>query len=167
MLYKKFLIYSILLALSCFSAARAFADDDEDDGDGIGQTIHIETRFHSFAGKPSWLLIIRDLDHDQNIPYLFDVTRGENTWVAFTYSHHYLITVSNMQFSPYHTYPYRMYPYTSSKINNFCHLESRGHILRNESLYVTLSGDLSPNTGTFHCHVSHYRDADFPIANTA
>lgn len=130
----------------------------EEDGDGIGQTIQINTRLRSFVGKPSWLIIVRDVDHGQNIPYMFDIRTGDNAWVIPTYSNNYLITVSNMQFAPYRFYPYRMYPYTSARINNFCHLESR-HIHRNESLSITIEGKLTPNTNSFSCHVTHFRNS--------
>ena len=155
MLNTKFTLCLSLLLLS-FSAHAA--------DDGLGQTIQIHTRFHSFVGKPSWLIIIRDVDNGQNIPYVFDVKRGENVWVALTYSRNYMITVSNLQFSPYHVYPNRENPYTSTKINNFCNLESHGHIIRGESLYITLEGNLTPYN-TYECHVSSYRDTNFTIAS--
>ena len=136
----------ILIAL-CFAFSICKADDD-----GLGQTIQIYTRFHSFVGKPSWLLIIRDLDHGQNIPYLYDIKRGDNFWLAFTFGSNYLITVSNLQFGPY-----------PRKINNFCNLESNGQIIRGQSLYITINGDLSPNTNTFSCHVLKYADSNFTI----
>ena len=154
---------ALFFILSC--AVSLYAEVSHAQGDGVGQIIQINTRFRSFVGRPSWLLIIRDLDHDQNIPYVFDVNRGQNTWTAVTYSHNYLISVSNLQFSPYHNYPNRMYPYTSAKINNFCHLESNGHIYRNESIYVTLSGNLTPNTNTYTCHVSRHKEPNFVVVS--
>lgn len=128
------------------------------ENDGLGQTIQINTRFHSFVGKPSWLLIIRDIDHGQNIPYLYDISKGDNFWLAFTYGRNYLITVSNLQFSPY-----RYNPYGTKKINDFCHLESNGRIIRGESMIITINGDLSPETDTFTCHVLKYTDSHFIV----
>jgi hypothetical protein len=125
--------------------------------DSLGQTIQISTRLHSFVGRPSWLLIIRDVDNGQNIPYIFDFKRGENTWVALTYGRNYLITVSQLQFAPYHNNPYKENPYTQKTINNFCQLESHGRIIRGESLVITIEGHLSPYN-SYECHVSSYRE---------
>lgn len=135
----------------------AFAQTD---GDGLGQTIQIYTQLHSFVGKPTWLLIIRDVDHGQIIPYLYDIRRGDNTWLAFTYSRNYLISVSNLQFSPYRRDPFR-----SKKINNFCHLESQGQIIHGESMMIRITGDLSPNTHSFRCIVTRFPDTSFIIVN--
>src|SRR3990167_6617454 len=129
------------------------------DADSLGQTIQIYTRLRSFVGKPSWLLIIRDIDHGQNIPYLYDISRGNNFWLAFTYGRNYMITVSSMQFAPYRRYPWR-----KKIISNFCNLESNGHIIRGESLYITIKGDLSPFGDGYTCHVSQYADANFSVA---
>lgn len=130
-------------------------------GNALGQVIQINTRFHYFIGNPSWALIIRDLDHNQNMPYLFDITRGENHWVVFTYGNHYLIEVSKLQIE---TYQPGFNTYKQHKINDFCHLESRGRIIRGESMYITIEGDLTPNTNTFSCQVSIYPDSHFFIA---
>ena len=159
MLNKKLIVCLILFLQCTVHASLSYAQT----GDGIGQTIQIYTRFHSFVGQPSWLLIIRDVDHGQNIPYLFDIKKGDNMWVAMTFSRNYLITVSSLQFSPYRMYPNRNYPrtYSSAKINNFCGLESNGSIIRDESLYIVLSGDLTPNRDRFTCHVSRYKDMNF------
>ncbi|MBV9575893.1 MAG: hypothetical protein JO149_04660 [Gammaproteobacteria bacterium] len=128
--------------------------------DGLGQIIQIQTRFHSFVGKPTWLLIIRDLDHNQNIPYWFQIRRGENTWIAFTHSRNYLIVASNLQFETYQAKENR---YKKYKINNFCQLQSFGKIQRGTSLSIFISGHLSPNTDTFSCQTSTYQDANFSI----
>jgi hypothetical protein len=140
-----------------FVSLRVFAQAE----DGVGQTIQITTRFHSLAGKPSWLLEIRDLDHDQNIPYIYDITQGDNFWLVFTYGHHYLITASTMQFAPYRSNPYR-----TKVTHDFCHLESHGTIARGESLSVNISGDLSPNTGGYTCNVTRFKDSNFSVPST-
>jgi hypothetical protein len=127
-----------------------------------GQTIQIYTRFHSFIGKPSWLIIIRDIDHNQNMPYLLDITRGDNFWVLSTYSRNYLITVSNLQIS---TYKPRCNDYGLHKIMNFCHLESAGRIIHGESLYITVDGDLSNNPDEVTCNVSKFADSNFTIVS--
>jgi len=145
----------ILLSLT---ASWSYAQVDVD---GLGQTIQINTYLHSYVGNPSWTLIIRDLDHDQNVPYLFDVTSGENHWVALTYGRNYLITVSNLSIE---TYRERRNTYRQYKLNDFCDIESNGRIIRGESMYITIEGDLSPDTSTFSCHVSTYPDGNFSIA---
>ena len=146
----------LYLVLFIFLTPASYADEDNE---GFGQTIQIYTRLHSFVGKPSWLLIIRDIDNNENILYLLDFKRGKNFWVAFTYGRNYLITVSELQFSPY-----RRDPYHIKKIKNFCQLESWGRIIRGKSLYITINGELTPNTDTFSCHVSRYADSNFTIA---
>jgi len=153
---KKRLLSDLVILLSLFlSASYVYAQDDDD---GMGQTVQIYTYLHSFVGKPSWLLIIRDLDHNQNIPYLFDMTKGDNYWVAPTYSRNYLITVSNLQME---TYRSRYNTFKLYTIPNFCHLESNGRIIRGESIYVTIQGDLSPNTSSYDCHIAKYADSHF------
>lgn len=154
MLNKIVIICLSTLASLCLSISLSHAQPDNE----LGQSIQIYTRFHSYVGRPSWLLVIRDLDHDQNIPYIYDVSRGDNFWLAFTYGRNYLITTSRMYFSPYRTNPYN-----SKRINNFCNLESNGRIIRGESLYITINGDLSPNANTFTCHISSYPNSNFTV----
>lgn len=129
---------------------------------GLGQTIQITTRFKSFIGHPTWLIIIRDLDNNQNLPYLFDISRNDNFWVAFSYSHRYLITASTLQIE---TYRSRQNKYGNYKINNFCNLESNGRILRGESLFVTVTGSLTSNANSVRCHVSSFKDPSFTVVN--
>lgn len=143
----------------CLLAPATFAQTGND---GLGQTIQIHTRLHSFVGKPSWLIIVRDIDHNQNIPYVFDIQRGNNFWVIMTYARNYLITVSKLQFSPY-----RRNPYNSKTINNFCQLESRGAVIKGESIFVTIDGDLTPNQDTFSCNVARYANTSFTVAPPA
>jgi hypothetical protein len=141
----------------CFISTFSHAQSD---GDGIGRVIKIQTRLHSFVGKPQWLLIIRDLDHNQNIPHLYDIRKGDNHWVAFTYGQNYLITVSNLQFNTYKGSDNR---FKSFKIKNFCNLQSFGSINRSVSMDILITGDLSANTATYTCHVSKYRDTNFTV----
>jgi hypothetical protein len=159
MLNKNLIKCLLMTTFLCIPSTLAYAQGGED---GLGQTIQITTRFSSFVGKPSWLFIIRDLDHDQNIPYFFEIKRGDNFWLAFTYSRNYLISVSNMQIE---TYQSRYNKFKNYKISNFCHLESNGHILKGESVFVTIGGDLTPNSDTYTCHVSKYKDVSFPIVS--
>jgi hypothetical protein len=122
--------------------------------DGFGAMLQIYTRLHSFIGKPSWLLVIRDEDHDQVIPYVFDIERGQNVWLAFTYSTHYQIVASTLQIGTYQSNGNNYAQYT---INDFCHLESGSFVIQGESMYISLEGDLSPDPRTYTCRVSRYR----------
>ena len=123
--------------------------------ESIGQFIQIETQLDTFVGKPSWLIIIRDIDHNQVIPYLFDIRRGNNVWVAMTYSKHYLITVSSLQIE---TYQSRYNTFKNVRLKNFCHLESNGRIIRGESMRIRLVGNLSPDRAASRCIVTRYPD---------
>lgn len=156
---KNKLFYRLCLFITLYIAAFSNYAQQLGDNNGLGQTIQIYTQLHSFVGKPSWLLIIRDVDNGQNIPYLYDIERGNNFWLAFTYGRNYLITVSSMQFAPYRRFPDR-----KKIVNNFCNLESNGHIIRGESLYITIAGDLSPFGDGYTCHVSRFADTNFAIA---
>lgn len=140
----------ILALLACLViTSSAMADPDD-----FGQTIQIYTQLKSFVGRPSWLLIIRDIDHNQNIPYMYDFEKGDNFWLAFTFGRNYLITASRLVFNPY----------TNKKISNFCGLESNGRIMRGQSLYITIIGKLTPNTDSYNCSVLSYQDSNFAIA---
>lgn len=121
--------------------------------DNIGQTIQIHTQLSDFKGKPSWLLIIRDIDHNQNIPYLYDFTGNNNYWAVLTYGKNYLITASEMSFSP-----------SGRKIKNFCGLESMGQIQRGVSMSIYISGKLTPNPDTTICNITKFTDPNFSIA---
>jgi hypothetical protein len=149
MLMKKWIARSLGIGVLLFlTAPTCFADPD-----GLGQTIQIYTQLKSYYGKPTWLLIIRDIDNNQNLPYVYDFEQGDNFWLAFTFGRNYLITASRLTFNPH----------VGKRINNFCGLESNGRILRGESLYVTLQGNLTPNTNTFTCSVLRYTDSNFTI----
>ncbi len=146
MKYRCLLLTCLLTLVSPFT----FANPDEDN---FGQTIQINTQLHSYLGQPSWLLVIRDLDHGQNIPYLYDFQGGQNFWLAFTYGRNYLITASTLTFNPY-----------GKTVNNFCGLESRGRIIRGQSLFITLRGDLIPHSTTFQCNLMKVNDDNFTLA---
>lgn len=148
------LIGLTLLGLISFYSYPLYAQSDS-----LGQSIQIYTRLHSFVGRPSWLLVIRDIDNGQNIPYVYDFYHGNNFWLAFTFSRNYLITASTLSFSPYSRDPDK-----TKVIHNFCHLESQGLISHGQSLTIQISGDLSPNPSTFICNVARYNDSNFYIA---
>ena len=136
-----------LAAVSSFILAQPIDD--------FGQTIKIRTNLRSWAGSPTWLLIIRDVDHNQVIPYMFDISKGANFWVAFSYSNNYLVTVSELTFHPY-----------ERKIRNFCNLESMGAIQRGTSMDVHIQGNLTQNTDTFTCNVLKYTEPSFTISTS-
>lgn len=121
--------------------------------DNFGETIQISTHLHSYRDQPSWLLIIRDIDHGQVIPYIFDINSVSNSWIAFTYGRNYVITVSEMQFSP-----------SGKTTKNFCNLESLGAIQRSVSMSVHISGKLTPNSGSYSCNVTKFKDSNFDIS---
>lgn len=153
-LIKRLALYLGMSLAPCVAAAQMA------DNDGLGQTIQINTRFHSFVDKASWLIIIRDIDRGRVFPYVYDITNGQNTWLIFTYSTNYLITVSRMQFG---TYRARYNDFRKYMTKDFCHLESHGRIIRNQSMTINIEGDLTPNTGDYACYVSSYADTRFPI----
>lgn len=142
-----------------FFISNVFAD-----GEGVGQTIQIYTRLKSFVGKPTWSLIIRDVDNHQNLPYLFDIRRGHDFWLAFIPGRNYLIISSKLQISSYVASCNRFKKYTT---NNFCHLETRGRIIRGDSMRITIEGNLSPNTDAYTCHVMQFPSPSFTIVRPA
>lgn len=153
---KKLIIFAcMLLNLIIFTTTTAQSNNT-----GPGQSIQITTRLTSFVGRPSWLLVIRDIDSNQNLPYIFNFTENDNFWLAFTVGRNYFVMASTLQFSPYKRDPYR-----SKRIDNFCQLESNGRVLRGESIFVTLTGKLTPNTDTYQCTVSRYNDANFTVTD--
>jgi hypothetical protein len=151
MLIKKWMCYIGIGICVCWHAV-CFA---ESSASGLGQTIQIQTRLHSFVGHPTWLLIIRDLDSGQNIPYLYDIKRGQNYWLAFTYGRNYLITVSNLKIN---TYKSNYNDFASYEIKDFCHLESNGRIIRGESMYITIQGDLTRDPESVSCQVTRFAE---------
>jgi hypothetical protein len=116
-----------------------------------GQTLQINTYLNSLIGYPSWTLIIRDAESERVLPYLFEFTDTNHFWIAFTTSRSYIVTASTLKWGPY------------AIIHNFCHLENG--LLTNQSMIITLKGELSPNLHSFKCKVQKYSDAPFPIVN--
>ena len=158
---SKKLAFSMLLFLSLLAPTT-----HAQNGDGLGQTIQINTQLDSYVGRPAWLIVIRDIDNDQNIPYIFNFNTENNFWLVMTYGRNYVVTASELQFSPYRTYPKKFHAdfYSERKIHNFCGLQSGGRIMHGESMYVLLRGKLTPNTNTYSCHVSQFRDSNFSVA---
>lgn len=136
------LILIFLLSFShCLTAAQQY----------LGQTLQVYTHFTSVVGKPTWLLTIRDEQSGQVLPYIFDIRNNNNFWVAFTAGHTYRVTISSLDFGPY------------AKIKNFCHLENG--IITRKSMWITLSGELSPDPNRVRCHVTKYQSIPPPTIN--
>ncbi|OGT45915.1 MAG: hypothetical protein A3E83_02410 [Gammaproteobacteria bacterium RIFCSPHIGHO2_12_FULL_41_20] len=135
-------IIGLTLYLNPISYAQAI--------DNFGQTVQIYTHFSEIIGKPSWLLVIYDVDTNQVLPYMFDITELDNFWVAFSFSRNYRIAASTLRFFPFPT-----------SIHNFCHLEDG--VVSGQSFYVTLSGPLTPNRRLIHCQVMRYPNSQFTI----
>ena len=154
---KKWLFFMIFFIAASIPLAVFSLPDD-----GLGQTIQIQTQLRSYVGNPTWMLLIRDIDHNQNIPYLFDIQSGENSWIALTYGQNYLILASRLQFP---TYQSRYNEFKSYRINNFCNLESYGRIIRRRSLQILVSGDLQPNSRAYHCQIFSFPQTDLVVAN--
>jgi hypothetical protein len=130
----------LIVACCIFFTSNVIALADS----GIGETLNIYTQFKQFVGKPTWLLIIRDVETGLISPYIFDIRNNENYWIAFTYGHSYRVTVSNLKFGTY------------GEINNFCGLEDC--ILSGTSLYMTLKGVLTPDPKTTKCYIHPFKD---------
>lgn len=112
--------------------------------DPFMHTLQINTLFKQVYGKPTWELILRNTETGQVWPYLFDISKRNNSWTAFILARSYRVTVSKLQFGPF------------GNINNFCGLENLD--LSDQSLYLTLTGKLSPVPNTFRCRLMKYRD---------
>lgn len=160
MLKKKLLVGCLLILPYTLTISLCHAMD----GDGIGQTLQINTRFNSWVGRPIWTLIIRDVDHNQNIPYLYDIRRGENFWIALTYGRNYVIAASTLQIETY--YP-RRNKFKSYRIHNFCNLESNGRIIHGESMYITISGELTPDRETYSCNIITFPETKLTVVTPA
>lgn len=155
MMIKKLLSWTGIAFILSASVANA--------QDGVGQTVQIYTHFKRIVGSPTWLIILRDIDHNQNIPYVFPVNQGDNFWVALSYGRNYTIVASRMKMEKYHANSNR---YSNNEIKNFCGLESNGRILHGESVYVTVEGDLTRNPDSYRCHISKYADSNFSLSSS-
>ena len=137
--------WRVLLITLGWLVSTAQADDS------VGQVLQINTHFRTVYGKPTWLLIVRDVETGLVSPYLFDIHKTDNYWVAFTYGHTYQVTASNLTFGPL------------AKIKNFCNLESG--TLAGQSMTITLTGALAPVKRSYRCHVARYQNMPFTITN--
>lgn len=158
MMPTKNVIARIGISISlCLVASLSYAQY-ENRIDEIGQTIQIDVNLRSFVGRPIWTLIIRDIDRNENLPYIFDFTNEYHHWVAFTRGRNYVITASRLQIEDY---KFRTNKFKNYRLKNFCNLESNGRIMRGQSMYVSIQGNLSPNTNTYTCHITTFPEGNF------
>ena len=148
MQFRQWILMTGLTLALIFTGERIAAQGTNN----IGQVLKININLQRFIGKPSWLLIIRDVDHNQNIPYLFDITNNQDYFLAFTYGRNYYIVVSEMVINPF-----------DKKISNFCGLESMGAIQRGISMDIIIGGMLTKNPNLVTCQVLKYSDPNFNI----
>jgi len=143
----KKLLYCLIISLAFCNVAPVYAEHLEPTEQT--QVVQIYTNFKSVVGNPEWVLIVRDVDTGLVVPYLFEVKNQDNFWLAFTYGHNYKITASTLKFGEH------------AKINNFCELENC--MLSGKSLYMTLTGTLTPDPRLLKCNVMKYAGSKFTI----
>ena len=106
------------------------------------QRLHIYTQLDDIVGKPSWLLELRDVTSGRVLPYLFDIQKNTNVWVAFSKERAYRVVASIVTFGPY------------AKIYNFCGVQDG--ILVGKSMHINIHGILSPNARSIRCKVTQF-----------
>lgn len=147
MALKKVCQLGILLLSAFLIILPAHADNP------FGQFISIDTHFNCISGSPSWLLILKDIDTGQVIPYQYDIHEENNAWVAFSYGRAYQITVSTLTFGPF------------AILHNFCGLENL--VFRDTSLNIHLTGALTPDRFGFQCERLPFKNMSFTIVNAS
>jgi hypothetical protein len=147
MTLKRFLSQIGLLYLCLLGILPAKADSENP----FGQTLQINTHLNSLAGKPVWLLMLRNVETGQVLPYTFPLQNFDNFWIALTWGHNYQITVSTLQFEGH------------KSIENFCHLQTG--LVKARSFVINVSGDIIPNRQKYHCQVMKFKEYNFPMAN--
>lgn len=141
---KRFQRVIIFLSVLLFTFS-AWADNP------FGETLQIYTHFRLVLGKPEWVLILRDAESGQVLPYVFNIRNNENYWVAFSFGHSYRVVSSSLKFGTY------------AVIHNFCHLENG--ILTGQSMQINLKGVLTPDPNSIKCSVIKFRGLPFTIVN--
>lgn len=116
----------------------------------IAQTLTIYTNFKSIVGKPTWMVELRDIESGLVLPYLFEIRENKNYWLAFSKEHSYRVVASVLKFGPYAT------------INNFCGIEDG--ILTGKSMYIRVSGTISPDLRRTKCQVIKFKQEQFTVA---
>jgi len=143
MRWKKLVFTLVIILTASLSQAQP--------ANPFGQVIQIYTHFdREIVGKPTWVLILRDVDTGQVLPYLYDVRDQDNFWIALSFGRNYRIVESLMKFYP-----------SGRKIKNFCGIEDG--ILKERSLYITLTGRLSANRYSSNCQVMYSKGTNFYV----
>jgi hypothetical protein len=115
----------------------------------FGQTIQINTHLNSLQGKPTWLLVLRNVETGQVLPYYYEIKNFDNFWIALSFGRNYRITASTLQYEAHKT------------IQNFCQLQDG--IISGKSFVVSLTGDLRPHRNNYQCHVLKFKEYNFPV----
>lgn len=143
MIKKNSLFVFLLLCLPLpFSIANASGE--------IAQTLSISTNFRTIVGNPTWMIELRDIESGLVLPYIFDIHENKNYWLAFSKQHTYRVVASILKFGPYVT------------VNNFCGLQSG--ILTGKSMYIRVSGNITPDLRFTKCQVIKFKQEQFTVA---
>lgn len=156
MMLLKDLIIRIGTIFLCLTTSLTHAFDGSNNT--FQHALQVKTNVYSIVGKSILTIIIRDIDRNENIPYVFEFTPGNQYWVLPIPSHNYFVLSARLQITKYDP---RCNAYKNYRINNFCHIESRGRILRGKSVDLFVQGDLSPNTNKYSCQVKTYPDGNY------
>jgi hypothetical protein len=115
----------------------------------LGQTLQINTNFDSLKGNPTWLLVIRNTQTGEILPYMYEIKNSDNFWIALSYGRNYRIVSSRLQFE------------SSKSISNFCNLEDG--VISGKSYVIRLSGNLRPGGNDYECHTIKFKDYNFQM----
>lgn len=115
----------------------------------IKHIIEIHTQLYAIVGKPTWLIVLRDVDSGRILTFMYDFIIYDNNWIAYSKNRKYRIVSSSLKFGP------------DQVINNFCGIQDG--ILEGKSMYITLTGAITPDPATAKCHVLKYNDVGFTV----
>lgn len=118
-------------------------------GPPIRHVLEIKTKLSDIVGQPTWLIIIRDMDTGRLNTFIYDFRLPDNQWIAYSKGRKFRIINSSLKFGPGVT------------IYNFCNIEDG--ILDQTSMYITLTGAITPDPYTTRCKVLKYNDIGFTI----
>lgn len=115
----------------------------------IKHIIEIHTKLTSIVGRPTWLIVLRDMNSGHILTFMYDFILYENDWVAYSKNRKYRVVSSSLKFGP------------DIVINNFCGIQDG--ILEGTSMYITLIGAITPDPTTAKCKVLKYNDVGFTV----
>jgi len=142
--------------LLCLSTQLVYAQNNPQ-FNPRAHSIQISADIHSVTSKSILTLIIRDIDRNINIPYVFDFTIGHQYWVVPIPSGNYFVKAAQLQIAKYQP---SCNSYKNIRLDNFCNIESHGRILKGKSMQVFIEGDLTPNTSRLKCHANTFSDGN-------